>query len=350
MENKKTQSSLNLLEISAFCNQMSMILKSGISTIEGITILYDDSASAAEKELLEVVKKEMEQSGNLTQALKASGVFPDYMLNMVNLGEQTGRLDDVMEALSLHYIREDNISRSIKNALFYPLIMIFMMIAVISILLIKVMPVFNQMFIQLGQQMTGLSKAMLEVGNFLGKHSPIFIGILVLLFLLIFYFAATKNGRKAFVKIGYQFSILRNLYEKIATTRFASGIAMTLSSGMNPEQAIDLVGSLNDNPYFQKKIDTCKDLISSGTNFSDALSAAGVFSGMYAKMTSVASKTGNTDEIMQQLANQYEEEVDIRISSIISTLEPTLIIILSLIVGIILLSVMLPLMGIMSSL
>jgi len=350
MANQTRQKALSPLENSAFCSQMAMILKSGISSIEGITILYNDASSAAEKSLLENIKKELETNGNLAQSLKVSGAFPEYMLSMVNLGEQTGKLDEVMAALSLHYNREDNIRRSIKNALFYPLIMIVMMIVVISILLIKVMPVFNQMFIQLGQEMTGFSKGILEVGSALSDYSTVFIIIIAVIFVLIFFLAATAAGQRIFLKVGYKLGFLRSLYDKIAATRFASGIALTLSSGMNPEQAINLVSELNVNPYFQKRIDGCLELVRSGISFSDALSAAGVFSGIYAKMSALAAKTGATDEIMQQLAARYEDEVDNRISSIIAALEPTLVIILSLVVGIILLSVILPLMGIISSL
>lgn len=350
MVNQVPLKALSSLEISAFCNQMAMILRSGISAIEGITILYDDAASPAEKVLLEKIKEELEVSGNLAQSLRASGAFPKYMLSMVALGEQTGKIDEVMAALFLHYNREDNISRSIKNALFYPLIMIVMMIVVITILLIKVMPIFNQMFIQLGQEMTGVSRSILEVGSVLSDYSAVFIIIIAVFFAVFLFFAATAVGRRIFLKLGYKFYFLRSLNDKIAAARFASGVALTLSSGINLEQAIDLVSELNANPYFQKKIDKCQELIRSGINFSEALSSAGIFSGIYAKMTSVAAKTGAIDEIMQQLADKYEEEVDSRIFSIIAALEPTLVIILSLVIGSILLSVMLPLMGIMSSL
>lgn len=350
MAEYKQQKALSSLEISAFCSQMAMILRSGISTIEGITILYNDASGPAEKSLLEQIKTQLEESGSLSQALASSGVFPDYLITMTKIGEQTGTLDEVMKSLTAHYNREDNINRSIKNALFYPLIMIFMMVVVIAILLIKVIPIFNQMFIQLGREMTGVSKGVLTLGNTLSKYSTALVIGIAVLFILLILLAATKKGRRLVMRVCYRLAIFRHLYDKIAALRFASGVTLTLSSGMNPEQSIELAAELNNNPYFQQKIDRCISLISTGSSFSDALSAAGIFSGIYAKMTAVAAKTGTTDEVMQQLADQYEAEVDNRISGIIAAIEPTLVIILSLIVGIILLSVMLPLMGVMSAL
>ena len=104
------------MEISAFCGQISLILKSGISSMEGITIMLEDAASSEEKAILEQILEQMQESGSLCQALTESGLFPSYMLHMVEIGEETGTLDEVMESLSIHYEQEENISKSIKNA------------------------------------------------------------------------------------------------------------------------------------------------------------------------------------------------------------------------------------------
>ena len=103
-------------------------------------------------------------TGILHEALKKTGAFPGYLLNMVRIGEQTGRLDDVMQSLAEYYEKEASLAQTIKNAVTYPLIMIFMMILVIIVLISKVMPVFNQVFKQLGSEMTGPSRAILHTG------------------------------------------------------------------------------------------------------------------------------------------------------------------------------------------
>ena len=346
----KTSNTLSNLEVAGFCNQMAMILKSGISSIEGVTILLEDSKSPGEKRLLETIQNELSTSGVFHEALKATHVFPPYLLNMVNIGEQTGKLDEVMEALGKHYTREDNISKIIKNALTYPIIMIVMMVLVIVILLVRVMPIFNQMFEQLGREMTGFSKSILQLGQAISRYSVVLAIIAAVIVIFILFLTKTKTGQAIMLTIGYKLPFTRGIYEKTAACRFASGMALTLSSGMSPGQCFDLVGDLVTDRFFRKKLDKSRSELEEGKDFSAALVDTGIFSGIYAKMTAIAAKTGSLDEVMQQIAEQYEDDIDYKITNVISTLEPTLVIILSVIVGAILLSVMLPLMGIMTSL
>lgn len=151
-------------------------------------------------------------------------------------------------------------------------------------------------------------------------------------------------------KLGYKLRFTRVIYEELAACRFASGMALTLSSGLNPDRSMELVHSLNDDPVFQKKLDLCQNEINEGKDLSQALFASGMFSGIYARMASIGSKTGSMDQVMEQIAELYQDDIDTRMNNVLAVLEPTLVILLSLIVGVILLSVMMPLMGIMSSL
>ncbi|MGO5053846.1 type II secretion system F family protein [Lachnospiraceae bacterium LCP25S3_G4] len=349
MEQHGPNKPLSNIEISSFCSQMAMILQAGISTLEGISIMQSDAKDSSEESILKQLYETMITTGNFYESLEESGVFPNYMLYMVNIGEETGKLDEVMISLSEHYEREDTITKTIKNAVTYPLIMIGMMILVILVLIVKVMPIFNQVFQQLGQEMTGLSKGILHIGTTINHYSIFFTVLLILFISFTFYVTKTKNGQATLMTIGYKCSFSKTIYNEIAACRFASGMALTLSSGLNPEQSIELVSKLIENHIFQKKIAVCDQLIRDGENFEVALLKSTIFSGVYARMASIGSKTGSLDEVMKKIAARYEEDIDTKISHILSILEPTLVISLSIIVGIILLSVMLPLMSIMSN-
>lgn len=184
--NKKNEVLTNL-ELSSFCKQMSMILKAGISPIEGISMMIEDSQNENEKQLLEKIYEDLTMTSSLAISLKKTSVFPDYMIQMLEIGEETGRNDEVMDALSHHYQREEMILQNIKNAITYPMIMILMMVVIIVILMTKVMPIFNQVFQQLGHEMTGLSKGILLLGNTLSKYAAVFIIILLIVIGFIFY-------------------------------------------------------------------------------------------------------------------------------------------------------------------
>lgn len=337
------------MELASFCGQLALILKSGISSLEGLTIMLEDASSPEEKEVLEAILEKMQETGNLYQSLDSVKLYPSYMLHMVEIGEETGTLDEVMQALQNHYEREETISKSIRNSITYPMIMTGMMAVVVVVLLVKVMPIFNQVFIQLGTEMTGFSRMLMNVGNAINHYSLAFVILLAIIAILILYGTRTDSGRSMFRNIAYRLKFTRAVYEEIAVCRFASGMALTLSSGLNPDRSMELVNSLNDDPVFQKKIDACKNQIDEGNDLSQALFTSGMFTGVYARMVSIGSKTGTMDQVMEQVASLYQEDIDNRMNNILAVLEPTLVILLSLIVGVILLSVMLPLMGIMSS-
>lgn len=338
------------IELSSFCGQTALILKSGISVTEGLTIMLEDAASSDEKEVLEGLLEGVQETGQLYQAMEKLEIYPSYMLHMVQIGEETGTLDEVMEALQNHYEREESIGRSIRNSVTYPLIMTGMMAVVIVVLLVKVMPIFNQVFIQLGTEMTGFSRVLMDMGTIINRYAIVFIAILVIIAGLAVYCTRTASGRSLLQKLGYKLRFTRVIYEELAACRFASGMALTLSSGLNPERSMELVHSLNDDTLFQKKLDLCQNEINDGKDLSQALFTSGMFTGIYARMASIGSKTGAMDQVMEQIAELYQDDIDTRMNNILAILEPTLVILLSLIVGVILLSVMLPLMGIMSSL
>lgn len=349
----KTKSALKPLtntEVASFCGQISLILKSGISAVEGISIMLEDAQTAEEKALLKSIYDTLLETGSFYQAVLGCEVFPSYMLRMVELGETTGTLDDIMGHLTTHYNREASISISIRNAITYPMIMAGMMLVVIVVLLVKVMPIFNQVFIQLGTEMTGLSKALMDIGNLLNRYSLLFILLLALIAGFILYGCKTKSGKRLFLFIGYKIPFVRLIFESTSACRFASGLTLTLRSGIDTAQCVRLAGSLNTDPYFQQKLDTCFALVEGGMDYFEALHQCGIFSGVYARMVSLGARTGTMDQVMDEVATLYQEEVDRRIGNLLSILEPTLVICLTVFVGIILLSVMLPLIGIMSSL
>lgn len=335
-------------ELSSFCGQIALILKSGISAVEGLQIMLEDASSEDEKAILDTLYTDMTENGSLAHALEETAMFPSYLIQMVCIGEETGTLDEVMEALQIHYEREDDIARSIRSAVTYPMIMTGMMVLVIIVLLVKVMPVFHQVFLQLGTEMSGLSLALMNIGTAINRYSILFIVLFLLLVVLGFYAFRTNSGKTLCRKIGYHIAPVKKIYEEIAACRFASGMALTLSSGLNPERSMELVSALNDDPFFQAKLEKCQEHILSGEDIAPALFSSGIFTGMYARLVSIGSKTGAMDQVMAQVASLYQDEIDTRMNNVLAVLEPTLVIVLSLIVGIILLSVMLPLMGIMS--
>jgi type IV pilus assembly protein PilC len=340
---------LNSYEISSFCREMALLLQAGIAPGDGIDILAQDTQDASAKKIYDSISQVLHSGEKFHVALSMSEVFPDYVIHMVTIGEESGSMDTVMESLADYYDREENIESSIKSAVSYPLIMVFMMLVVVLVLITKVLPIFDQVFAQLGTSMSGFSKSLLNLGNALNTYSFVMIAILVILALCFIYFAMTESGKTNLRKLLRKFGPTKRLMQEIDTERFASGMVLTLSSGMDTYEGLSLVKKLVASDELKDKIENCRNLLLDGDSFPEALEKAKIFGSFYSQMVSVGFKSGSMDQAMKRVSERIERDTQKRIYSLISVLEPTLVIILSVIVGMILLSVILPLLGIMST-
>lgn len=336
-------------ELALFCDQFAMILDAGLTHSDGINIMMEDAASTEGKQILETILEGLHEGKRLHEAAAETGVFPKYTLDMMEIGERSGKLDEVMHSLAFYYNREENIAQGIKNAVTYPFVIIFMMFIVILVLIIKVLPIFNEVFIQLGSEMSGFSKGLLDFGNAVSTYSLIFIIVLILLIGAYLIFTKTGWGKNKLSRFLTSFALSKGFYEKIAAGRFASGMALTMNAGLRPDESLAMVEKLVDNKSTEERIKNCREDIRQGASFSEALVKSGIFSNLYSRMIAVGGKSGAVDKALEKIAKSYEEEVDDRINNMISVLEPTLVIIFSIIVCLILLSVMMPLMSIMTS-
>lgn len=338
---------LSFGEVSAFCVNLAMIVKSGMSLQDGLDFMARDAENNDEREILTQLQKSITAGQPLSSALFESDRFPAYMVRMIKVSEASGRMDEVLESLGEYYENSRALSKSIKSAVTYPAVMVVMMLTVIFILIAKVLPIFEQVFLQLGADMSAFAQSLLHLGGKLGLYAAVFGCILVLLAVIYCILRATKSGRKFLSRLYEIF--FKNISAKTAALRFAYAMSLTLSSGLPTEDALDLASQLEDSERVREKISEMKKHVADGQDFSQALAASGIFSHTYANMIAVGYKTGSVDGMMKKVAQRYEEEVDTRIANLISIVEPTLVAILSIIVGMILLSVMFPLIGIMSA-
>lgn len=182
-------------ELFHFCEQFSILLHSGISCAEGLELMLDDSRTQRGKDFFQLLLTDFEQNGSFSQTLKNSGYFPESMISYIDIGEETGCLDEVLKSLSEHYDQEIEISENIRSAITYPLIMLAMMGTVIIILLVKVLPVFQQVFRQMGLEMNHFSNGLLNAGNVISRYSAV---LLILILIITAGFSAlffTEKGR-----------------------------------------------------------------------------------------------------------------------------------------------------------
>lgn len=340
---------LTMSEKYMFCNQMAMILESGFGLNQGVTMVYEEMDDKNIKGVLQEVAKYLDEQVSFSEAIDLTKAFDDYMVNLVKVGETSGNLDDVMQSLSEYYARIDDITNKLKQALTYPIILIIMMVVVVGIIVFKVLPIFKDVLNGLGSDLSSYANSFMEFGQIFSL-----ICFAVLLVLVIVIIAGYLYQRVTHV------NVLSNVVQKSFLTRKLSralnkaqityALSLFISSGYDLQEAMKFVPKLVDDKQLRANLEKCNEDLINGDSFVEVIKKYQIYQGMQLNMIQVGFKTGQVDIIMKQLSNSFQEEVSRAIDQFLNIIEPTIVTLLSLVVGIVLMSVMLPLISIMSSL
>lgn len=339
---------LTARELSNFFGQLGMLIHSGISATDGLMILQEESQTDTDREIITALLTSMEETGSLTKAMEDSGKFPRSSISYIKTGEETGCLDEILNSLSLHYEQEQEVSEQIRSAVTYPLIMLGMMGVVIVVLLVKVLPVFQQVFQQMGMEMNALSLGLLHAGTVLSNYSGIFLVLVALLIGMILFLSLSEKGHKYLKNAAYHLPVFRDIPLAFDYGRLTQGLSLGLKSGLSPDTSLELSTEMVSHPLILKRLEETGRLLEKETPFYQALTESKLFTGMEGRLISIGFQAGSADEALAQLSAKYREKAIDLISDAIAVVEPTIVIILSLLVGLVLLSVMMPLLGILS--
>ena len=340
---------LTMSEKYMFCNQMAMILESGFSLNQGVTMVYEEMDDKNIKGVLQEVAKYLDEQVSFSEAIDLTKAFDDYMVNLVKVGETSGNLDDVMQSLSEYYARIDDITNKLKQALTYPIILIIMMVVVVGIIVFKVLPIFKDVLNGLGSDLSSYANSFMEFGQIFSL-----ICFAVLLVLVIVIIAGYLYQRVTHVNVlssVVQKSFLtRKLSRALNKAQITYALSLFISSGYDLQEAMKFVPKLVDDKQLRANLEKCNEDLINGDSFVEVIKKYQIYQGMQLNMIQVGFKTGQVDIIMKQLSNSFQEEVSRAIDQFLNIIEPTIVTLLSLVVGIVLMSVMLPLISIMSSL
>ena len=336
--------------LSMLCAELAMLLDAGLTVIDSIQILQDDDPGKDGKALMQSLLDGLNKGAPFSGAMKDSSQFPRYMVHMVEIGEKTGRLVETLKALSEYYDRQVRLAQTIKTSILYPAILLILMIVVVLILIVQVLPIFNDVFSRLGTQMSPLAVSLMHFGVWLGDASVVIAAVIVAIIILVVLAWCIPKFRKGISKMFSDRFGNRGIFGKIASSRFVFAMRLAMASGLDTAESIDIAAAVSGgSKAVDNKHKRCTELLHSGSTLSEALSGAGILSLQDGKMLSIGSRSGKADEAMAEIARRSDINVRDAIDRVVGKIEPTLVIISSIVVGIILLSVMLPLMGIMTS-
>ena len=341
---------LNNTYLSMLCSELAMLLDAGLTLSDSVQILQEDESSKEAKSIMQTLYDSLMMGNQFSVALKEAAVFPKYMIHMVEVGEKTGRLVQTLNALSEYYERQTRLSVTIKNSVLYPAVLLILMIVVVLILIVQVLPIFNDIFSRLGTQMDPFAVRLMQFGGWLGNAAIGIALVIGAIFVLIFIMWLIPSIRKGIAQGFANKFGNRGVLGKIASSRFVFAMTLGMASGLDTNESINIAAAVSGGSRaVDEKHKKCVELLDSGKTLSESLCGAGILSPQDGKMLSVGSVSGKADLAMSEIARRSDIDVRDSIDRIVGRVEPTLVILSSVIVGVILLSVMLPLMGIMTS-
>lgn len=339
----------NSAYLSVFCNELSYILRAGLSLSTGLALLRDGDNLPDSRTILTEIYDKIESGLPLSEALQAVGGFPGYMVRMIALSERTGQMEAVLKRLSKHYKRQNIFYMGVCQALLYPIILLTTFAVVVCILVTKILPIFEEIFIQMDTTLTPITERLLALGRTLTASASIFavFGVLLALAALVLIFVPQMR-KELTDKLYYRFGAW-GLWGDFIRARFADGLAMGLSSGLEVGESLSTASALVEgNKKMDEQVSDCKAILEREGLLSVALADAGIFAPMDSRMLALGLETGNIDAVMEQIADRLETAAKTKLDMLISAIEPTIVVIMSVTAGVILLSVIIPLLGIMS--
>ena len=333
-----------------FCKELHGLVRAGIPISEGLRLLLEDEKDPRVLSWLESLHAFTQEGMPLSRALGETGAFPAYMTDMVSLAEGTGRLEDALRSLSTYYERRIRMREDVKSAVTVPVVLLAVMIAVVVLLVTRVLPVFNGVFAQLGARMGAVATGMMNAGAALAKAgtglAAVLAAIAVIVLIVVLVPALREKCAAGFrSRFGG-----RGILGRMAVSRFASSMAMAVASGMSMEESVELSAKLcGGAKEIDEKTAKCREAILDGAAAGDALADSGLFSGRDCRLMKLAEQTGSLHEALEDIAARQEEESLRRIDRLVGAIEPAIVVITSVLAGVILISVMLPLMGLLST-
>ncbi|NBK98845.1 MAG: type II secretion system F family protein [Erysipelotrichia bacterium] len=341
---------LTTKEKGIFANEIAIILSSGMSIYEGLELIAPELPNEHMRHICIDLLNEYQSKGKFYDALKASQVFDQYMEEMVKIGEESGNLDDVMHQLALYYERNDDMQMQIKDAITYPLILMVMMLVVIGVFVLKILPIFQNVLHNVGTSLSPLAQTLMDFGQNFALIAFIILSVLALMIILFLLYTKISKDKTLQEHLLAKCVMTKKLYTNISMANITYALSLFLSSGYPIEEAVKFLPNFVNHPKLKIKLQKIIMKMEAGTSFADAIKVENLYTGVYANMLQIGFKSGKQDEVLKKLVQLYEKDVAISISNFLNIIEPSIVALLSLVVGIILLSVMLPLMSIMSSL
>ncbi len=335
-------------ETAYFCEQLSAMLNSGMQLNDGLDILAEDLDDAGMKEVCGILSEKLYKGSTLFEAMESSGVFPEYAVNMVRIGMVTGRLESVLTGLCEFYENRAETKRTLRSAVLHPLMLLVMMTAVMIVLVIQVIPMFADIFSRFDSSVSDTVSSTIASAQGIGMGILIALLVIIAITGIIALLVQSRSTKRALENFFSNLPVIGKLIRKYSQAKLANAMSIMVSSGIAPEEALEQALLLITDKKLRRQIESCRKKLLDGAYFADAICESGMFPSIYGRSLKIAYTSGSFDTAWKKISDKCSNAAEQTTSGLISFIEPAIIIILAAMIGSILLTILIPLMNIMS--
>jgi len=338
------QKGVNTKQLVVFTRQFAVMIDAGLPLVQCLGILADQQDHPGFQKVIREVKSDVEQGATFAESLgKHPKVFDDLYVNLVAAGEVGGILDTILNRLAIQLEKADKLARQLRSAMVYPATVSTIAVAVIVLLLVKVIPVFEKMFADFGGSLPGPTLMVIGLSNWMQANIFYLISGVTLAII------AFKQARKQILSFHYQtdalalkLPIFGRIIKKVAVARFTRTLGTMIASGVPILDGLDIVAKTAGNLVIEEELQRTRASISEGKTIAEPLEGSKVFPGMMVQMVAVGEETGSMEVMLNKVADFYDDEVDAAVSALTSLLEPLMMVFMGGAVGAILIAMYLP--------
>ncbi|MBW1647851.1 MAG: type II secretion system F family protein [Deltaproteobacteria bacterium] len=330
-------------DVILFCRQFSTMLDAGLPIIQCLDILQQQQENKRFKKILKDVKESVEGGQTFAEALKKyPQQFDDLFVNMVAAGEASGVLDTILKRLSNYLEKAAKLKKRIKGAMVYPAITLLVAVIVVGIIMVFVIPVFEQMFADFGGQLPAPTQFVVSLSRMIRANILYLLGAVVIAVFALRQVRKTEKGRAAIDRYLLTVPLFGPLLRRVAVAKFSRTLGTMLASGVSILDALDIVAKTSGNRTVETAIYRVRQGIAEGRTMSEPLAESGVFPAMVCQMIAVGESTGALDAMLAKIADFYDEEVDQAVENLTAAIEPVMMVFMGVVIGGLVVSMYLP--------
>ena len=337
-------------DYSIFCRQFVSIISAGVSIINALEMMRDQTENRTLKKALGEVYEDVSKGESMAGAMKKhSKVFPSMLCNMVEAGEASGSMEVAFERMAVQFEKENKLKQSVKKAMIYPIVLLVVMVGVLFLMMIWVIPNFMGMFAELDTELPPITQAVVNMSDFVIAKWWLILLVVAAAIALFKVYAASPSGKFVLGGIALKIPVFGKLQTKSECARLGRTLCTLLGAGVPMMDAIEITGRSMENVHYKKAMMDAKDQVMRGMALSRPLKTCGLFPPMVVHMVSIGEETGNIETMLENVANYYEDDVQVATEQVMALMEPMIIVVMAIVVGVLIMAIMQPMLTLYES-